>query len=65
MHLFATNLIVNRLEFPDLDNSAPKRDINRVDVGVFLPNKDDISMLKENSKVLVARVLVEFLECFR
>ena len=65
LHYFATNLIVNRLEFPQLSNNAKRRPLNELSLATFLPSDDELQVFRENSKVLVTRVIVEFLECFR
>ena len=53
MHLFASNMIVNRLSFSHLDNTAPKSDIKNLPRETFLPNRDEIRVLRENFKILI------------
>ena len=65
LHLFASNIIVNRINFDHLQNESPKRDLKTAPNEIFTLNIQDLKVLKENFKVLVSRILIEFLPKFK
>eukprot|EP00794_Sanderia_malayensis_P016282 gene16282-17920_t len=65
LHYFATNFIVNRIEFPHLNNDVPDKNLEALNLGVFLPTIQELTIFRESAKVLVTRVLLEFLDYFR
>ena len=65
MHLFASNIIVNRLSFSHLDNTFPKCSITHIDRECFFPNSNELQTLKENFKIFVGRICVQFLAKFK
>ena len=64
LHLFASNLIKNRVSFNHLDNSNPLMDIRTVSRTIFSPSIDELKIYCENAKVLVGRVALEYLPSF-
>ena len=65
MHLFASNIIVNRLSFNHLDNTSLKCPITNIDRECFFPNSNELKTLRENFKILVGRICVQFLTKFK
>ena len=65
LHLFASNIIVNRLSFSHLDNLSPKDDILTLPRERFIPDIHETKILRENFKILVGRICVEFLTKFK
>ena len=65
LHLFASNLYVNRLNFSHLPNDYLLRDIKTYPREVFILKLSEQRMLKENFKVLVSRICVEYLSKFK
>ena len=61
MHLFASNIIVNRLCFSHLDNTSTKCPITNIDRECFFPNSNELKTLRKNFKILVGRICVQFL----
>lgn len=55
LHLFASNLIENRVNFSHLPNDHPKRDIVHLPRHKFSLTVSDRKMYAESSKVLVGR----------
>ena len=59
LHYFASNIIVERVPIdPKLSTVAPRRDIKTLPNAVFLLNDQEIVKMREDFKVLVARLLV-------
>ena len=65
LHMFASNLYVNRLTFLHLQNTTPKRNLSTCPNEVFTMSVADLKVLKENFKVLIGRVCLEFLPKFK
>ena len=65
MHLFSSNLYVNRVNFSHLPNDNPKKNLKTCPRSVFYPSVDELKVLKENFKIIVARIAVEFLPKFK
>ena len=65
MHLFASNIIVNRLSFSHLDNTSPKYLITNIDRECFFPNLNELKTLRANFKILVGRICIQFLANFK
>ena len=64
LHLFASNLIENRVNFQHLPNDSPLGDIKTCPRSKFHLNVHEWKRFAETAKVLVARVLIEFLPKF-
>lgn len=64
MHLFASNLIENRLNFSHLPNESSKGDILTFPRSNFTLNGMEWKKYAEVSKVLVARILIDFFPKF-
>ena len=43
----------------------PKKKFDDVSMEIFIPNNDELNEYRETCKILIARVLMEFLDCFR
>ena len=56
LHLFASNLIENRINFSNLDNEIPKQDIQSVSRTIFSPSENEINVYRKNAKILVGRI---------
>ena len=65
IHLFASSLIENRVKFSHLPNDHPKGDIAHFPRHKFSLNVSDWKMYAESAKVLVGRILSEFLPKFK
>ena len=64
LHLFASNLIENRVNFQHLPNDSPLGDIKSCPRSKFHLNVHEWKKFAETAKILVARVLVEFFPKF-
>ena len=64
LHLFASNLIENRVNFQYLPNDSPLGDIKTCPRSKFHLNVQEWKRFAETAKVLVARVLIDFLPQF-
>ena len=64
LHLFATNLIENRLDFRELPNDSPLCDIKDLRRSKFVLNVDEWKKFAETAKVLVGRVLLDLFPQF-
>lgn len=64
LHLFASNLIENRIDFSHLPNDSPKGDILTFPRSNFILNAMEWKKYAESAKVLVARILVDFFPKF-
>ena len=60
-HYFASNLVVERVPCHHLDNISPKGDIRQAANIDFLLNQEEMHHLREEYKIIVGRVLVEFI----
>ena len=60
-HYFASNLVVERVPCHHLDNISPKGDIRQAANIDFLLNQEELHHLREEYKIIVGRVLVEFI----
>ena len=65
LHLFASNIYVNRLNFTHLPNEVPLRDLETCNRAVFTTSVPELRMLKENFKILVSRICIEYLPKFK
>lgn len=65
IHMFASNIIVNRLNFTHLQNDRPLRDLATCSRSVFLLSNTDLRRLRENFKVLISRVCIKYLPKFK
>lgn len=64
LHLFASNLIENRVSFTHLPNDVPKGDISSLSRSKFSLSHIEWAKYRESSKVLVGRIIVEFFPKF-
>ena len=64
LHLFASNLIENCVNFQHLPNDSPLGDIKTCPRSKFHLNVHEWKRFAETANVLVARVLIEFLPKF-
>ena len=60
MHIFASNIIVNRLSFSHLGNTSPKCPITNIDRKCFYLNSNELKTLRGNFKFLIGRICVQF-----
>ena len=60
LHLFATNLIENRVNFQHLPNVSPLHDIKALPRSKFLLNVEEWEKYAESAKILVACIFLEF-----
>lgn len=65
LHLFASNLIQNRISFNHLPNDKPKGDIKKLPRSVFSLNLNEWRQYAYSAKVLVARICLEFFPKFK
>ena len=65
LHLFASNLIENRLNFAHLPNDHPKADIVCFPWHKFSLNVGEWKMYADSAKMLVGRIICEFLPKFK
>ena len=65
LHLFASNLIENRVNFAHLPNDHPKADIVCFPRHKFSLNVGEWKMYADSAKVLVGRIICEFLPKFK
>jgi len=61
LHYFASNIIVERVPCEGLSQNSPQKDIITLPNEDFLLNAEETQKLREDFKVLVGRVLVEFI----
>lgn len=61
LHYFASNLIVERVPSEGLSKVAPQKDIETLPNEEFFLKDEEEKKLREDFKVLVARVLIEFI----
>lgn len=65
LHLFASNLIENRLAFNHLSNDKPKRNIDDLPRSTFSLNINEWKQYANNAKVIVGRIVLQFLPHFK
>ena len=65
LHLFATNLIENRIDFNHVPNDSPLGDIKTFPRNKFSPSSSEIKKYAECAKVLVGRLVLEFCPKFK
>ena len=65
LHMFSSNVIMNRIKFDHLPNDKPIRDIKTLPLKLFSPNIDEWKTYMKATKVIVGRILIEFLSKFK
>jgi hypothetical protein len=65
LHLFATNLIENRIDFNHVPNDSPLGDIKTFARNKFSPSASEIKKYAECVKVLVGRLVLEICPKFK
>ena len=65
LHLFASNLIENRVSFNHLPNDKPKGDIKQFPRKNFSLNVNEMRRYADCAKILVGRIVLEFLPKFK
>ena len=65
LHLFASNLIEKRLTFSHLPNENPKGNIKDLPHSTFSLNVQEWKQYAENAKVVVSRIILQFLPKFK
>lgn len=65
LHLFASNLIENRVNFGHLTNSSPKGNIVNFPRTNFTLSGNEWKMYAEAAKILVGRIILEFFPKFK
>ena len=65
LHLFASNLIENRVSFNHLPNGKPKGDIKQFPRKNFSLNVNEMRRYADCAKILVGRIVLEFLPKFK
>ena len=65
LHLFATNLIENRLTFSHLPNEKPKGNIKDLPRSTFSLSMNEWRQYADNAKVIVGRIVLQFLPQFK
>lgn len=65
LHLFASNLIENRVNFCDLPNENPKGNIDNLPCSTFSLNVNEWKQYAETAKILVGRVILDFFPEFK
>jgi hypothetical protein len=65
LHLFASNLIENRVSFNHLPNDKPKGDIKQFPRKNFSLNVNEMRRYVDCAKTLVGRIVIEFLPKFK
>lgn len=64
LHMFSSNLICNWLIFCQLQNNAPRKDVSSIPYSVFIPTLQEYQRYFVRSKVIIGRILIEFLPAF-
>ena len=64
LHLFASNLIENRVSFNHLPNDNPKGNLKKLSRNKFSLNVSELKRYAECTKILVGRIVIEFLPEF-
>ena len=65
LHLFASNIIVNRVDFRHLPNDKPKNNIKDLPRSKFSLNIDEWKKYISTSKVIIGRIFIEFFKEFK
>jgi hypothetical protein len=65
LHLFASNLIENRVNFHHLPNKTPKGNITNFPRRNFSLSVTEWKMYAESAKVIVGRIILEFFPKFK
>jgi hypothetical protein len=65
LHLFATNLIENRLTFSHLPNEKPKGNIKDLPRSTFSLSMNEWRQYADNAKVIVGRIVLQLLPQFK
>ena len=65
LHLFASNLIENRVNFNHLPNDTPKGNIANFPRRNFSLSLTEWKMYAETAKVIVGRIILEFFPKFK
>ena len=65
LHLFASNLIENRVSFNHLPNDNPKGNLKELSRNKFSLNVNELKRYAECAKILVGRIVLEFLPEFK
>ena len=64
LHLFASNIIKNRVNFFNLPNDTPLRDVKSLPRETFLPNYHELKQYTSTTKVLIGRLFIEYFPKF-
>ena len=64
LHMFSSNLIMNRVNFNHLPNESPLCDLKNLKASTFSLNIHEWKQYVESSKIIIARILVEFFPQF-
>ncbi|XP_028418476.1 uncharacterized protein LOC114543852, partial [Dendronephthya gigantea] len=64
MHYFASNLLFERVPIPDNLSLSPKHDIKTLENSSFLLSVAESKKLLEDYKVIISRILVQYLPAF-
>ena len=65
LHLFASNLYINRVRFSTLENANPRNDILTCSRNIFTLKRNEILILRENFKVLIGRICTQLCNKFK
>ena len=65
LHLFASNLIENKVSFNHLPNDNPKENLKELSRNKFSLNVNELKRYAECAKILVGRIVLEFLPEFK
>ncbi|XP_066914508.1 uncharacterized protein [Clytia hemisphaerica] len=65
LHLFASNLIKNRVDFKHLPNDRPIGKISELNMSKLVPNINEWKSYVSSCKVLISRILIEFFPEFK
>ena len=64
MHLFASNLIENRVSFDHLPNDKPKANIETLPLSTYYLNIKELKNYHATSKIIIGRIILDFLPYF-
>ena len=65
LHLFASTIYVNRVNFDNLSRVGPKRDLETCSRNVFTLNVLEMQVLRENFMILIGRICLEYMPAFK
>jgi len=65
LHMFASNLTENRLNFTNLSNESPKGNIKDLQRSTFSLCVSEWKQYAESAKIIVGRIILEFLPQFK